>query len=322
MPKYTAHSIEFDFLDETGSAITPVTIGALTSTGHPLNTETTGDDTGGIFDTARSLVSQLPEPTYTTKSIQAILQILGLTGQCFSSDVSHPGVRLYGQVVSGCKNYPASTANLRYTIPAGLIVPQTLSVDRTGDATLSFAVHALTDGSNAPFSGDYSGITLPSNPISNKYGIGNFRIANILWREPTSYNLEFGITIDDKLPAIGGVWAETTGVRKSQPRLNITGQDPTMLDDTTGIPLLGGNAVHANTVIQLMKKKNGAGGYEDSASTVHFRMTMDGLVIVEDPFSTSGDGIADSTSRVEATHDGTNAPVVFAFNQAYSSTAA
>lgn len=320
MAKFTAHSIEFAFLDETGSAITPVTIGALTSTGHPLNTETTADDSGGIYDEARSIVSQLPEPTYTTKSVQALLEIISLTGTCFSSDGSNPGVRIYGQVVRDCKNLPAATANLRYTIPKGLLRLDSLTIPRTGDATVSFRIDALTDGSNAPFAGTYTGITLPSSPISEKYGMGAARVGNILVSEPTNLGLNFGVIPDEKLPAVGGVWADTTGVRKVQPVLSVQGQDPTMLDDSSGIPLLGKAAIHTNTKIQLKKRLRG-GAYEDNSSAVHFAMTMDGLEMVNDPFASSGDGVAEFDARLEATYDGTNAPVVFLFDQTYSATA-
>lgn len=321
MGKFTAHSIVIHAINAAGGTIGPVTIGALTNTGHPLNTETTADDTGGIYDVARSIVSQLPEPTYTTKSIQTILQILGLSGICFSSDGSRPGVRIYGQVVADCKNNPGATANLRYTIPAGLIVPTTLSAERRGDATQAFTVHALTDGSNAPFSGDYSGITLPTNPVSEKYGLGALRIHNVLWREPSSWSLNYNISIDEKLPEVGGVWADTTGVRKVQPALSVNGQDPTMLDDATGIPLLGAQALHSNTMLQLKRRLRGGAFYGDGENQ-HFRMTLDGLALVDDPFSTSGDGVAETTARAETTFDGTNAPVVFGFNQVYSPTAA
>lgn len=320
MARFTAHSIYFAFLDENGSGITPVTLGAITSSSHPLNTETVGDDSGSIYDEARSIVSQLPEPVYTTKSIQTILAVAGVNGQCFSSDGSNPGVYIYGQVIQDCGNNPAATANLRYVIPKGLIRIQSLSVDRVGDAVCTFTIDALTDGSNAPFAGSYSGITLPTNAVSEKYGIGAFRIGNILWSEPRSWNLDFGIQIDDKLPALAQVWADTVGVRNVNPVLSISGRDPTMLDDSTGIPLLGKQALHTNSVLQLVKRVR-SGSYYPYASTVHFRATLDGLAVINDPFSTSGAGEAELSARVELTHDGTNAPIVPAFNQAYSASA-
>ena len=320
MPKFTIHSITFHYIDESGSTVGPTTIGSLTNSGHPLNTETTADDSGGIYDEARSIISQLPEPNYTTKSIQTLLQLTGLRGVCFSSDGTRPGVLIYGQVVSDCKNQPASTDNLRYTIPMGLIRPGTLSASRTGDATMSFTIDALTDGTNAPFSGTYSGITLPTTVVNEKYGLGASKVGSVLLSEPTGFNLDFGIQPDEKLPEVGGVWAETAGVRKVRPALTIQGQDPTQLDDAK-IPLLGMQAAHSNTKLQLKKRIRG-GSYEANASLVHFYMTLDGLTLVNDPFSTSGDGVADFEARLESTYDDTNAPVVFGFNKAYSPTAA
>lgn len=319
MAKFTVHSIRLHYLDESGSEVGPITIGAITSSGHPLNTETTGDDSGSIYDEARSIVSQLPEPTYTTKTIQALLQVIGLNGACFKSDATRPGVQIFGQVVRDCKDLPAASANLRYTIPAGLIRPDTLSSGRSDDATISFTIDALTDGTNAPFSGTYSSITLPTDVVTEKYGMGASKIGNVLISEPTSLSLAFGIATAEKLPEVGGVWPETTGVRKVQPVLSIQGQDPTMLDDSK-IPLLGTQGTHANTKLQLKRRKRG-GAYEDNATLKHFYLTLDGLALVNDPFATSGDGVADFSAQLEATHDGTNAPVVFGFNKAYSPTA-
>lgn len=320
MAKFTAHSITFHYIDEAGQTVGPITIGSITSSGHPLNSETAGDDSGGIYDEARSIISQLPEPTYTTKSIQALLELIGLNGACFKSDGTRPGVLIYGQVVSDCKNQPAATANLRYTIPAGLIRPGTLSASRSSDATQSFTIDALTDGTNAPFSGTYSGITLPTVLVNEKWGMGASRVGGNLLSEPTAFNLDYGIATDEKLPELGGVWAETTGVRKVRPALTIQGQDPTELDDAK-IPLLGKQSTHANTKLQLKKRTRG-GSFEPEVSLVHFYMTLDGLTLVNDPFSTSGDGVADFEARLEATTDGTNSPVVFGFNKAYSPTAA
>ena len=320
MGRFTAHSLRIHAINSASATVGPSVIGALTSTGHSLNNETTGDDSGGIYDEARSLISQMPEPTYTTKSVAAMLQLIGLTGLCFSSDGTRAGVQLYGQVVRDCQNNPASTANLRYTVPKGLIVPQQLTVDRQGDATLSFMVHALTDGTNAPFSGVYSSVTLPTTLVSEKFGIGAMRVGDVLWREPRGWTLDFGIETDEKLPAVGGIWPETIGVRKCRPRLTINSRDPSLLDDATAVPLTGGLAVHTDTMIQLKKRQRG-GAYYDDADLEHFAMTLDGMVLVNDPFSSSGDAVAEMSAEMFATYDGTNAPVVFYFDQEYFPTA-
>jgi hypothetical protein len=320
MGKFTAHSLRVHAINAASATVGPIVIGALTSTGHPLNSETTADDSGGIYDEARSIISQMPEPTYTTKSVAAMLQILGLTGFCFSSDGTRAGIQLFGQVVADCATNPASTANLRYTIPKGLIIPTQLAVDRQGDATLAFMIHALTDGTNSPFSGTYASITLPTSLVSEKFGIGAMRVGDVLWREPRGWTLDFGIEIDEKLPAVGGVWPESTGVRKVRPRLTINSRDPTMLNDSGGVPLLGGTAIHDDTMLQLKKRQRGGSYYANDAEE-HFAMTIDGMVLVNDPFSTSGDAVAEMASEMFATYDGTNAPVVFYFDQEYSPTA-
>ena len=68
MAKFTAHSLELEYIvTSTGSAGAHTYIGALTSADVNINSNTRGDDTGGIYDQIRFLVSQMSEYTFTTK---------------------------------------------------------------------------------------------------------------------------------------------------------------------------------------------------------------------------------------------------------------
>ncbi len=305
--RFTAHSVDID------SSI----VGAITSVSLPTNTETTGDDGGELYNTSRSLVSQFPVFSVTTKSVQAALKKVGLTGLCFSAALSNGPIDIFGKVGADCKNSPASTDNARYRIAAGLIVPTTLTIPRVGDATLTMDIHCLSEGGNAPFAFSYSSITLPSSPTIEKYGMGTSEVHGTTWPEATDFSLNFNNQIIEKLPALAGVWPEVTGVNKSEPVINLSSRDPTILD-AAKIPLLGADPVHTDSKFQLVKKKND-GAYESAASTVHMNFTANGLALMDNPFSASGSGEADVTARVECTYDGTNAPIVFAFDQAYDS---
>ena len=174
--KFTAHSIRFAYTHkEVG--ITPVTIGAITTTGHPLGTETSGDDGGGKFDRARSIMSQIPEMTYTTKNVQEVLRLATLRGICFDSDGGNPGIEFFAVATDDCFHEPAATDNLKYTFSKGLLVPTRLRVDRRGDAELDFQIHPISKNGAAPFTAVYSGVTLPTALLSNKYAMHKLCLA-------------------------------------------------------------------------------------------------------------------------------------------------
>lgn len=295
-----------------------INIGGVTSMNLRTNAQTITDDSGSLYPEAISLLSEVVEGQLTTKSIDKILTYIGLAGYCISSDGSHLGARLYSRVLNDCKS-PGSTANLRYTIGNGLIVVGQIDARRGADATISIMIHPITDGTNAPVSWTYTGITLPTTSAiaTNQYTLGACKVGAIVLSDLESMTLNFGVQISQKTPLAGSVWPDSVGVRRIAPVATFRGFDPRLLDDSSGIPLLGKQGTHANTLIQLVKRA-GYSSFVSAASSVHIALTMNGMATVQDVFSGSGNSEATQEIRLEGSHDGTYVPIVINTATTYS----
>ena len=324
MAKFTAHSIGYYYKDYNGNTVgtANTAFGALTSVDLPLNTETDGDDSGAIYDEARYVISQIPEFSFTTKAIDVLLQLTGLNGACFDGASPTDGITIYGQLVHDCKDRPAVTNNAKILITRGLIRATTLNGPRTEDATVNFTIDPIWDGGSTPVIAVFENVTLPNVAMSNKYTLGHSEIDGQSIEDPLSINLDFGLTLFEKLPALGHIWPETVGVQKVQPVMTVRTRDRSIFNVSTGgsgVLMRGAEADHVNTTIQF-KRRATLNAFHDNIGGQHFNYTMHGLFIPNNPFSSSGNDIAELEARVEGTNDGSNAPVLFGFGVNYDPT--
>lgn len=309
--EYGSHSVTIHTIDTS----TIKKLGGITSMGMPLNTTITRDDSGSLYTTFGAINFQAPKPQFTTKSISLAIPAMGQTGICINSDVSHPGVALYGEAKGDCQEgEPGSGDHLQYLIDLGLMVPITLQGSRRDDMTLSVEIDAITDGTNAPFAQDNTA-TLPTSVDDSVFVIGAMRIGNLVWTDVRSMSLNFGIQRIEDEPQLGGIWPYRSGRTRAEPVMTITARDPTQVDDAA-VPLLGVEATHANTILYFKKRKNRA-TFELDAATVHGKLTMAGIVVAQQAFSASGRAPAETTFEIHGVHDGTNAPLIFTFGVAY-----
>lgn len=314
MAKYRIHSVQLQTTDLNGGAA--INIGGITQLSVPTGTETLSDDSGDIYDETRSIVSQIPRPTFTTKAIATALSAIGAGGYCILSDGGHPGFRPHFKALNDCKSPPADTDGARYTFGTGLIVPVRLVVRRGQDAQITYAVTGLTDGTNAPFSVAYTGITFPSSLLTQQFTLGVCKIGNFLLPDLDEVSIDFG-TIQTKVtPATGSVWADSVAVKKIRPSISFKIFDPTVLDDAK-LALAGTAGTHANTKVQLKKRLN-LSTFVPNATTQHAYFTMAGLITVPDAATASGDNEATTMCKIESVFDGTNFPIVMNLAAAYS----
>lgn len=316
MPRYQSGAVVLHTTDLNSG--TAVNIGGVTQIEVDSGTQTMGDDSGAIYDEIRSITGQVPTLNLTFKSIATILDYISLAGYCILSDGSHLGLKVYGNVLNDCKTLPVSTDNILYVIGEGLIVLGQLNAPRGADATITLQVHPITDGTNAPLSGTYSSVTLPTSLLKQQFTLGACKVGTVVLTDLESVTLDFGIQISAKTPQQGGIWPDSVAVRKIQPVLTLTGFNPKILDDAS-IPLLGKQASHANTMIQLKKRVNYSTFVADGTSE-HILMTMNGIATVTQIFSGSGNGEATHALRVEGVHDGTNVPIVIDTTSIYDPT--
>ncbi len=319
MARFQTGSLQLHTTDlNSGTAIN---IGGVTNIDISTGAQTITDDSGDIYDESISLLSEVMTASLTTKAIDAVLTYIGIAGYCILSDGSHLGAKLYGRILGDCKSPPLTTDNERYTFGTGLIVLGQLSAQRGADATITLMIHPITDGTNAPMSWASSSVTLPATSAlsKNQFTLGVCKVGAVTLTDIQSLTLDFGVQISAKTPAMGSVWPDSVAVRKVRPVLTLTGFDPRALDDSTGIPLLGKQASHANTALQL-KKRLGYSSFVANATAQHILITMNGMATCTQVFSGSGNAEATNVIRVEGSHDGTNVPIIFDLAHTYSAT--
>lgn len=313
MGRYTSGAVQIHTVT-SGSAIK---IGGITNLAIPTNAETISDDSGSLYDEVRSLASHAPVPSFTTKSIAAVLDQIGIAGQCIDVDGSHLGVYLFGRKLGMCDDPVAGSDHIQWLLSAGLMKLGTLTANRGTDAEISVMIEALTDGTNAPVR-ETDGVALPTPLISQQFTLGVCKVGGVVFSEIQGVSIDFGVGITEKLPALASVWPNSVGVQKVRPVLTLRGRDLSQIK-AAAIPVLGAAATHVNTTIQLVKRLN-AGTFESAGSTVHITLTMAGMITPQSLISASGQSEGEHEIRIEGVHDGTNVPILIDTTSAYDST--
>lgn len=301
----------------------PAVIGGITQLSEPTNTQTTSDESGDLYDNIRAVSQQSPVINFTTKSIGTTLALVPQQGQCISAT---PLVA-WARQKEDCSNAPLGTnSHTKYTIPLGLIIPVSLSAQRGEDVTLQLEARGITDGTNAPLAISH-GNALPSTPTVELFTLGAVKVADILFTDVRSVDLQFGIETGEIEPELGGIWPDTVSVRKVRPVATITGRNPTRVtnDGSAGssIAMTGSVAGHGtpatpvyDTVFFFKKRKNRA-SFEANDASVHLKITMAGLTYPDNLFNASGESPGETTITLEGIHDGTNTPLLITTSYEY-----
>lgn len=312
MASYSSGGVVVAATDPLTAGALAATIGSITSVNIPQNVEAVPDDSGSIYDEGMAVTTHMPVAQVTTKSIAELLDVVGVAGQCFIIGVGS-GVSVFGKNRGDCLNDVNATDHTRYRFRNGLLRLGTLTAARGSDATISFTVDGITDGTNAPMDIDHDQ-ALPATLVKEQFEIGICKVGNVQFR-PESVSIDFGQQEQKPKSLAPVVWPERIAVRKVQPVVTLTGIDPQIIG-SAGINTYG-SATHANTTIQLVKRLSG-GTYVASASLLHVVFTIAGLVIVDDPFSASGQDDATTSLRIRAIHDGTNVPILYDTTSAFT----
>ncbi len=316
MGSFSSGGVVVDAVDPLTSSDLDATIGSIVSIDIQSNIATVADDSGGLYDESQAITQFAPVAAITTKSIAEVFSVLGIAGQCFIDGVGAPGVTVYGKNRGDCLTDVNSTDHSKYVFANGLMMLGTLQASRGSDATLSFMVHGITDGTNAPLVITH-GVALPASLVAGQWELAIGKIAGTVFK-PEDFTLNFGNQEVKPKPLAPSIWPERIAVQKVQPVAQIKGIDPTAIS-AANIDITGETATHANTLIQLTKRLSG-NSYVAAGTTVHIGITLSGLVVVTNPFSAQGQADATVDVEIRGQHDGTNVPVLIDIAYAYDST--
>lgn len=316
MPSYTNGGVIVDAVDPLTAGALAAEIGSIVSVDIPTNVETVSDDSGSIYDEGHALTQFSPMANVTTKSLAEVFSVLGVAGQCFIDGVGAPGVSVFAKNRGDCLTDVEADDHTEFLFANGLMTLGTLQADRGADATLSFSVDGITDGSNAPLQISH-GVTLPSTLAKGQWELAIASIAGIEFK-PLSATVSFNTQKEKPRGLAPTIWADRIAVSKVQPLASLRGIDPSIIG-SAGIDVTGVSATHANTLLQFVKRQSGA-SYAAAGAGTHIAMTLAGVVVVTNPFSAQGQGDGTVDIEIRTLHDGTNVPVLINIAANYDST--
>lgn len=303
MPSYSSGGVIIDAEEPLAAATLDAQIGSIVSVDISGNVETIADDGGSIYDEGRAITQIAPMATVTTKSIAEVLSVIGVTGQCFVDATGDPGVIVYGKNRGDCLTDVESDDHSSYTFANGLLYLNSLQADKGSDATISFTIEAIYDGTNIPLVISHAA-TLPATLLKAQFELGLCAIAGTQFK-PESVSIDFGVAVAKPRALAPSVYPERIAVMKASPVITFRGIDP-----STVTALTGSLGTHANTKIQLVKRATGS-TYVASGTAEHIAFTAYGMVVVNSPFSASGQSDATVDIQIQCLFDGTNAPILF-----------
>lgn len=236
-------------------------------------------------------------------AVAAALDAVGLTGLA----IVGLGFFAYGQKHAEGGTRETGANHREYKIAKGIIVPTRITCDHQGDAQISYAVLATSDGVNDPVV-ITDGVVLPAIASDDqRFSIGKCTIAGVLLTSLRSWELDFGIDA-----AVEGgdsdIWPTLSSIRSIRPTLTLRGIDIEWFK-AANIPLAGKLATQANTTFYLRKRLSG-GSFELDASIVHIKFNAAGLVHVDQPVDGNTNAPSEANLVLVTNFDGTNAPVV------------
>jgi hypothetical protein len=312
MPEFTVGCLT---VVETGPTTTHL---GLNQVDLSAGVDVSGNDSGTFYEEFQSIMSVSPVATGTTKAITELGSMAGLNGQCVGSGKAITQVDVISRKLETCQTALGGTPHTRDRVTTGFLRLNTLSAPRGQDATMSFTLDALTDGTNAPLARTH-GVALPSPITTERLTLGQCLIAGVVWPEIESVSIDFNVNTSEKMPALGAIWPESIGVLTVRPVITVTGRDLSKLTQALLDFSSGSSATHANTIIQLIRRASGA-AYAAFAGSVHTSITAAGIIIPENLVSASANQKATNSIRIPCHYDGTNAPILFNFATAYDTT--
>lgn len=305
MTHYANHSIVVQ--DTADSAA--VVIGSVTQVNVPVDNEILKDQTGGTAYVEQvSVVGQKPKATFNSYDLPKVINAFGLTGRLLTEGASKPGFAIYqakygnGGVVSGSNH-----RRLRFPLSHNRI--NRISVSHRQDAQCECESVALWDGTNNPLLIEGTQ-ALPSLPASSgRWTINSVVVESIEIACNIQVDIDFGISVDP-FGCDSDVWDTHFHVNQIAPMVNITSLDPENFA-ALKVPLAGLVGTQVNSKILLRKRTPNKGTFVADATEEHISINFAGIILPIDVHSASGNQKAQSTFRIEAIWDGTNAPFVF-----------
>jgi hypothetical protein len=305
MTHYTNHSVVVQDNADSASVI----IGSITQVNVPVDNEILKEQTAGTsFVEQVSVVGQKPKATFNSFDLPKVIDAFGLSGRLLTEGVSKPGLAIYQQKWNN-GSAASGSVHRRLRFPMNHTRINRISVSHRQDAQCECECVGLWDGTNAPLLIETSQ-ALPSRPASSgRWTIHSVVVEDVEITCNIQVDLDFGISVDP-FGCDSDIWDTHFHINQVAPMVNITSLDQENFASAK-VALAGLVGTQANSIIYLRKRTPNKGTFVADATEEHISINFAGIILPIDVHSGSGNQKAQSTFRIEAIWDGTNAPFVF-----------
>lgn len=191
--------------------------------------------------------------TATTKSIRALLGILGSLGTTLTSNAK----ATWQQGLNGAGR---GTGGSEATIATGMALPRSLSAPHGQDASMSFEIVGLSsDGKVAPYS--LGSVTVPALSEAEVLTLYRLTIGGVVIDCPQGVTVDFGLS-ERTLGGGGDIYSTIGEVQTVAPTISATTLDAAVLSSLFGAAV-GGNyaglGTRAAVVVELAPRVLGGG---------------------------------------------------------------
>lgn len=279
-----------------------VTLRSLGQLAHNLGITTIGPDSGAPYNETRFVGERKPEITGTVVALETLLDTISLLGtNCMGSDGTHPGVRAFLQSHNPCAaNARTAGSNHRQiTVAKSQVLVTGLGGSRGQSATANVRVIELSSDGSASPEAIVNNAALPTSFVADEeFVIGAPLIAGtqLAADHVASWQIDTGIAIT-VVTAAGSIYPTVVYITKVAPRITITHDDPTLLDDAK-IPANGVACTHANTLFPL-HKRSPLGGLYLPTETEHIEITAAGFAYHTRHYDAAGSAVGTGEIVIE-----------------------
>lgn len=292
--------------DLYGVEIGDTKLGGISQMNINTGTESRGDTSdGALHNKLASIFGQKPRVSFTTLDISAALAKLTFEGVSITSNV----LKCYAHRHEIGGGRMGATSHRLYTCSYGVLIPQILSCDHGENASLTAlgVLTASTDGATAPIV-ETEAQTLPTGftTLAERWTIGPATLGGVTIESLRSVSVDFGLQAVGEA-ADGDIWDTFSSVVSAQPVITFRGVDIEWLK-AANIPLAGKDGVQIGSpdTYFFFRKRLEGGQYVPIATTEHVKISVAGVIHIDDAFDGSQGGPAECSLTIRPYDDGTN----------------
>lgn len=253
----------------------------------------------------------------STYDLKQLLDTIGATGLCITTDGSHPGVTGYLQKCDDCGVAASGSVHRSYLFTLGLIVPRRITCQHRGDARLDYDIVVIGDGTNAPVTlSDTAALpTITASPL--RFTLGPCKLNNVALTEYSEIEIDFGNQVQTR-GSESDIDDTHIEQKTHEPMIRIKGIDPAWFS-ASKVPAAGVVVANSTDYVYLRKRAQTASHFVADGTAEHIKFTLAGFAAVGNAVSAELQRVSETEVVIKGAKDASgNMPIVVSTSSAIS----